>query len=75
MKEFKRKWDSFWIRCSLRLSRAGAALADDTASAVVEGLLVLCVLIALAVIFRAQLLALVEQIFDSIRRQAGGVYH
>lgn len=47
---------------------------DEDGSAVVEGLLVLCVLIALALIFRTQLMALVNQIMNGIRNQTGTFY-
>ena len=47
---------------------------DQRGAGVVEMLLILVVLIGLIVIFRTQLLTLVNNIFDSIQRQAGTIY-
>ena len=65
-----------WITNRLRAFQVliAAFFAEEDGSAVVEGLLVLCVLIALAVSFRTQLIAMVQQIFRGIQNQTGVFY-
>lgn len=47
---------------------------DQRGAGVVEMLLIMVVLIGLVVIFRSQLLTLVNNIFDSLQQQAGSIY-
>ena len=47
---------------------------DESAVGVVEIILILCVLIALVIIFRTQLTNLVNDIFSSISSKAGSIY-
>lgn len=48
---------------------------DESAVGVVELILILCVLIALVIIFRTQLTRLVNNIFSSISSKAGSIYN
>lgn len=47
---------------------------DQRGAGVVEMILILVVLIGLIVIFRSQITTLVQNIFESIQRQAGSIY-
>ena len=60
MKKIKERNKQFW--------------KDQRGAGVVEMLLILVVLIGLIIIFRAQIFALVQGIFESIQRQAGTLY-
>lgn len=53
-------WSEFW--------------EDESAVGVVEVILILVVLIALVLIFKTQLTALVNNIFDSITSNASAIY-
>ena len=56
-----------------RLKRALQILKDDRGVGVVEIILILVVLIGLVVIFKSELTALVNNIFDTIHSESSGI--
>ncbi len=56
-----------------KIRRIGSELFDDQGVSVVEIILILVVLIALVVIFKSQLTALVNTIFSKITSESAGI--
>ncbi len=56
-----------------KIRRIGSELFDDRGVSVVEIILILVVLIALVVIFKSQLTALVNTIFSKITSESAGI--
>ncbi len=63
----------FVRRLKQRLSRAKAVLCDSTGLSVVELILILVVIIALVLIFKTQLISLVNSIFEKITSESSGI--
>ena len=60
-------------RLKQRLSRGKAVLCDSTGLSVVELILILVVIIALVLIFKTQLISLVNSIFEKITSERSGM--
>ena len=60
-------------RLKQRLGRAKAVLCDSTGLSVVELILIVVVIIALVLIFKTQLISLVNSIFEKITSESSGI--
>ena len=63
----------FVRRLKQRLSRGKAVLCDSTGLSLVELILILVVIIALVLIFKTQLISLVNSIFEKITSESSGI--
>ena len=63
----------FWDAIEYRIERFTLEMQQETGLSVVEMILILVVIIALVLIFKTQLISLVNSIFEKITSESAGI--